>query len=350
VSKLQLGPLGAPPPLVLLSAFTLVDAADTPEGERIALCVGRFGDSCSADGCSAGAAARLVARVTGSAGSGTEDALAAAARRYGWAAVSLRDALAAGIRDGAPRALNWTECEWINAFLKDWVHPSLPGRRLLGDALLSLLLAAQDAASGEADACDASPLPVALPAAPLVRGARAPGLRACEEAEQLGVTAADGWALVKTELVNGHIVHKPGWIATTPGAELSFNISTSFPAAPREARVALTLRFLTSYEHMGVAELRCVAGCACERALLQAHAEAHVSVEHTGGVSATQAHACALALRVLDASASPGAEHKFKLVGVAAAVNLTSDAALSDAPLGADDAGALRVALLAPQP
>jgi hypothetical protein len=362
LSKLPPGAAGAPPPLVLLSAFTLVDAPDTPGAQRITPCVGRFGDACSAAACSPDAAARLVARVTATAGSSIEDALAAAARRYGWATLSLRDALAAGIRDGAPGALNWTECEWINAFLKDWVHPSLPGRRLLGDALLTLLLSAQDAADG--DGCDAPPPPpVALPAAPLVRGARAPSLRACEEPEQLGVTRADGWALVKTELVSGRLVHKPGWIATAPGAELVFNLSTRFAAAPAEARVALTLRFLTSYEHMGVAELRCVGGCACEPATLQAHAAEHVSVEHSGGVQVTQAAQCALSLRVLDASDSPGAEHKFKLVGAAVGFNLTTTssaelpaaaAAANDGAVpapGADgDAAAPHIALLRPQP
>ncbi len=323
-----------PPPLVLLNMFPLTDAGHSADNasahSNLAACVGRAGKSCA----TCGAQAELAPRLAAATGRSVEDALAAAARRYGWASLSMRDALAAGLRDGAHTALGWSECEWLNAFMKDRVHPSLNGRRLIADALLQLLLAAQDATPEQAcDAAAAPALPVRLPAAPLVAGAWAPMLRMCAHAEQLRITAASGCAFSTTERVKDKDVFKPGWICDAAGATLDFNFSTRFaPALPPQARTQLSVRYLVSYERMGAAQLSCVAGCDCAPVTLQAHGERHVSVEAAGDVLVSQADDCALRLTVLGESLSPDQGHKFKLIGVSVnAQNADAEQALARA-------------------
>lgn len=307
------------PPLVILNVFVLLDEPTAANDTKIGACVNTFagGQACST--CGPDASARLVHRVTHGAGTAAEDVIAAAARAYGWSVLSLRNAISAGVRDGYPQRVNWTECEFVNAFLKDWVHPTLPGRRLLGDAMLQLLLASQDL---DGEAMPHGPafgvLPTQLPSAPLFGGASRGRLQhACADARQLQPARSAGWALVTHELVNGMLQPKPGWVANTSGAELELNISTRFAALPQSTRVQLAARFLTSYEHMGAAELSCVSGCECAPTALQGHVAEHVSVEKIASVDVTQAQGCVLRLRVLQQSDSPGAEHKVKLLGLA---------------------------------
>ena len=309
------------PPLVILNVFVLLDDPKAANDTKISACVNTFpgGQSCTSSACSPEASARLVARVTHGAGTAAEDVIAAAARAYGWSVLSLRNAIAAGVRDDYNARINWTECEFVNAFLKDWVHPTLPGRRLLGDAMLQLLLAAQDL-DGEAQAHGPAfgVLPTQLPSAPLFGGAsRGKRQHACADARQLQPARAAGWALVTHELVNGVLQPKPGWVANTSGAVLELNISTRFAALPQATRVQLAARYLTSYELMGNAELTCVSGCECAPTALQGHVTEHVSVEKVASVNVSQSQGCVLRLRVLEQSDSSGAQHKVKLMGLA---------------------------------
>ena len=307
---------GPPPALVMLNAFPVTDPA-TSAG---AACMGDFGQRCAS--CGSDASAALAQRLASAfpRANSTQDTVAAAARRYGWTSLSLRDALLAGLRDGAHTALGWSECEWLNGFLSDRVHPSPQASRLLADALIGLLVEAQDAADAACGDADEEMLPVALPPwAPLSPGAFAAPLRLCNDASKLEPRVADGWSYVKTELVRNRTVAKPGWIATQPGAVLEFAVTSRFAhtanasAAAENATLAVT--FLTSYEHMGDASLACVDGCACDGATLEGHVAAHVSLQRTVELPVSQASACVLRLVVLPTTAS--GEHKVKLIDVA---------------------------------
>ena len=303
-----------PPPLVLLHMHPIGPtlAVNGTGDDGSAACVGRFGLGCAE--CGGGDA--LAARLEAAAGRGVEDGLAVATRRYGWSALSFRDALLAALRDGSDtKKLNWTSCQLINAFMKDRVHPSLPGRRLLADALIQLLLQTQDAALARPECAAAGAPGVPLPLAPLSRGAWTRPERRCTLAEQLRPRLARGWAFHETELVRNYSVHKPGWLADQPGAALEVNIgSTRLATLPRSARARLDVRFLVSYERMGAARLTCVAGCICRAATLQAHqAVARESVEGAYGVGVSQAGECVVRLTTLPDTASGG--HRFKLIG-----------------------------------
>jgi hypothetical protein len=259
-----------------------------------------------------------------------EDVFAGAARRYGWASLSIRDALAAGLRDGAHIVLNWTACEWVNAFFTDRVHPSPQGYRLIADALIGLVVAAQDAeVAACVDGVDGEGVfenaTVALPLwAPMSAGAFAAPLRLCNVAAALAARRAEGWHHTQTELVKGHLVHKPGWIAVQPGAILDFSVATRFWAAARsQAAATLAVTHLISYEHMGSAELSCVSGCECTPVVLEGHTTQPVSIEQLVELPVSQAEVCVLSLRVRNETQS--GEHKVKLISISATAPLQDD-------------------------
>jgi hypothetical protein len=309
----KLPPSHAPPPLVLLSVVPLVRGIQGRRGAALmaaGTCMGQHGRECAA--CNASVVEALLADLQSTAVfREAEAALVALCRRYGWAMLSMHDALAAGMRDGLPAALGWSGCEWVNAMFSDNFHPSPAGTRLLGDALLSLLLGAQDAA----DAAGEAAAPVALPRnAPLVAGAWLPVQRSCALPEHLGPTRAEGWHYTAFEVVKGAQVFKQGWIANTTGATLELPLRTRMHSVPPAQPVNLTVRFLTSYEHMGAAELTCVQpSCSCAPVTLQGHVSERVSVEHAATTAVSQAEACTLRLVVLPDTRS--GEHKVKLLG-----------------------------------
>lgn len=309
--------LPRPPPLLLLHAFSVVDSGQP--GVPGAGCVAesrRYGATCSAAGCEPEVLARRLMNLTGRT---SEDYLSAAAVTEGWATLSMRDALAAGLRSGAHQALNWSSCEFMAAFLNDRIHPSKPGARLIADALLSLVLRAQAEAATRPD-CGESivPPPPRPPAAVPVAGGLEFAARRCVAAQQLQVGRAEGWALLAGEEVKGRFVHKPGWVGNASGASLAFALDTRLRGAPAlDAPVELVLRHLVSYQGMGAASLACTPPCACEPALLQGYASERVSVERAASVLVPQLEHCALVLTILPASASPDGGHKVKLIGLA---------------------------------
>ena len=82
--------------------------------------------------------------------------------------------------------------------------------------------------------------------------------------------------------------------------------------------VTVGVRYLTSYEGMGAAELRCADGCSCATRTLTAHQPKRresvdrveeVAVALDGGGGSAR---CAVALRTVDLSAAGGAS-RFKL-------------------------------------
>ena len=327
--KVPLAADGAAPVVVVLHTFPLGDTQEN--AKRIERCVGGFGQHCASCGAeNVTAMQERLGRAFANTAS-SPDLMAAAARRYGWSTLSLRDAMHAGLRDGAHSALGWSACEWLNAFYKDRVHPSKQGARLMADALLQLLLQAQDAEDAACgDAADAAAVgmagadvsavllpPMQLPRfAPVAPGAFAAPLRLCNDVRHMEVRLSDGWEFTETEVVRNKTVHKRGWIGRTPGAALEFVVATRFKDVPPALNATLVVSFLTSYEHMGAAALTCVVGCACDGAALQGHVAERVSVEHSVALNVTQARECVLRLDVLPDTLS--GEHKVKLITVTA--------------------------------
>ena len=309
--------LPPPPPLILLHMHPIGPrhlAANGTGDDGTAACVGAFGAKCA----SCGAGDALAARLEAAAGRGVEDGLASAVRRYGWSSISMRDALLAALRNGGDaKRMGWSSCELINAFMKDRVHPSLPGRRLLADAMIQLLLQTQEAALARHECAAAGAPGVTLPPKPLSRDAWTRSERRCVLAEQLKPRTARGWAFHETEQVRNATVFKPGWLASQPGAELEVSLgSTRFASLSRRKWPRLDARFLVSYERMGNARLECVAGCSCRTSTLPAYAaDARESVEGAFGVLVSQADDCVVRVTTLPESQSPDGGNRFKLIG-----------------------------------
>ena len=76
----------------------------------------------------------------------------------------------------------------------------------------------------------------------------------------------------------------------------------------------LELAYLRSYEHMGVAVLRCQSGCECDELQIDAHQEERSSQVHLQTLFASQSARCVLSLTVAGNSSS--GEHKFKVTGL----------------------------------
>lgn len=185
----------------------------------------------------------------------------------------------------------------------DGIHPtSRFGARVVADALITLLV---DAAHVP---CEHGTDDARGPSLPHYK---ADGVsHVCFVPRTLNVTNASGWNLLETEFVRGVARNKPGWLATAAGAGLVFSVPVMTSS--------ILLRYLTSYEHMGEAEVRCVDGCACQPVVLQAHAAgAGVSMDATAVVDVTHfevGRVCVLVLTVLETTLS--GEHKFKLTGI----------------------------------
>lgn len=306
-------------PLVWLSELPLIKGFEgqNPRQSNAALCAGDHGVHCALPSCPADV--HTAAMHNASALGGFESVVTSMARRHGWAALSPHDAVAAGLRDGLPAALNLSECEFVNLFYGDPIHPSgHHGVNLLADAMLTMLLAAEDAAP---PGCAPPELPpVARLAAAVTPRGDVVTPRSCLEAPDIAPSRNDSWHYVRHEFVKNVLVHKDGWLANTSGAVLEFPVRTRLDELPLAARARLSLRFLTSYEGMGAAQLACLPPCACEpeTALLQGHVNGSVSVEAAADVAVTQAERCTLRLSVLDDTASGG--HKVKLLGLALGV------------------------------
>ena len=117
----------------------------------------------------------------------------------------------------------------------------------------------------------------------------------------------------------------PGVVALRPGATLYLPLNYADVGAAAGDSLCVDLWYLTSYEQMGRARLRCVGGCECGGGVLDAHAppaaggrNVSIFAEHTvlarvtadavaGGGNAQ----CVLEMRVEEDSSS--GYHKFKV-------------------------------------
>lgn len=226
-----------------------------------------------------------------------EDAVSAAAAYYGWSAVSLRNAMWAGLRDGLMARMNLSSvCEYASVFQADQIHPSGAGARLMGDALVWLLNASR--AVFYTAAPDAR-----APTTPLTPGAWAGVHSLCTDAKNFALLPAQSvqnWTWVPGEDIRSkagnatRYVAKPGLVAHADGAEVALALSTRIARAPRNATVTLLVHYLTSYEQMGDAVLSCTASCVCEPTRLPGTVTENFSVTTTAAVTVTQARRCVL--------------------------------------------------------
>ena len=156
----------------------------------------------------------------------------------------------------------------------------------------------------------------------------------------------------------------PGAVAIHPGATLRLKLTvsegtTASPDATRATRTRdISLLYLRSYEHMGVATVACADGCACNLTQIDAHAPSRGQllssfetrtihgVTMASRVDGTlRLDSCTLVLRVTDSTRS--GEHKFKVrqVVVSGATHTRKPASLTPAgvasPKSVDEAMAV---------
>ena len=112
----------------------------------------------------------------------------------------------------------------------------------------------------------------------------------------------------------------PGVVALVPGATLFLPLDVAFAASEKETELHVELLHLRSYEGMGIADVRCLAGCRCDAQRIDAHAaptagKRNESVFKLHGwrawaLARSQA-SCLLALRLSDDTSS--GSFKFKV-------------------------------------
>ena len=89
-----------------------------------------------------------------------------------------------------------------------------------------------------------------------------------KSSSQIDVVKAEGWVYAEADAG----MPKPGWISTVPGSELWMAIDTDFGG---QVDHSISLSILSSYEHMGQAEVTCVSGCRCDNSTIDGHVPDH---------------------------------------------------------------------------
>jgi hypothetical protein len=107
------------------------------------------------------------------------------------------------------------------------------------------------------------------------------------------VVLMEGWSFVENEGgAEGKTVFKPGWTSYQPGAKLQVELSTNFKSlhgsgtAGPANKVDVVVTYLSSYEHMGQAEVQCVSNCVCHKMSMDGH-ETRWKVSLPGFISLT---------------------------------------------------------------
>lgn len=129
------------------------------------------------------------------------------------------------------------------------------------------------------------------------------------------VLALGGWRFVTYSAGSKAQKVKPGLVATSPGS----TAIVAFQHDDASDAPFAAIEYLTSYEHMGIAQVRCQGGCMCPAETIDAHDASRKTSEHASRMlrlsQVTVADAlCELNVTVLGATSS--GEHKFKLTGL----------------------------------
>ena len=135
---------------------------------------------------------------------------------------------------------------------------------------------------------------------------------------ELKMKLNQGWKWIEFHTHGGNKKFKPGWVTETAGSEIQMEVDTSFPSSRSSS---LVLLYLTSYEHMGIAQLSCVSGCTCLEVSVDAHKDKEkISVIHLLKHDVSSSPACVISLKTLSTTSSGG--HRWKLVQVAVTTNI----------------------------
>ncbi|KAL4856571.1 Acetylglutamate kinase [Chlorella vulgaris] len=107
---------------------------------------------------------------------------------------------------------------------------------------------------------------------------------------------------------------KQGWVATTPGSVLEFDVVTDVVPGSGSASVAAAIVYLSSYEHMGQAQVSCVEGSTRQSKTLNGHMTGLGTQQSIMLVELSLAARCRLRVMVLPDTSS--GEHKAKITGI----------------------------------
>ena len=207
------------------------------------------------------------------------------AAHYGAVSLSYTNLLTALMQ--SPARGDLSECQVFAAVYQDPIHPNIGGETLITDLLINYLVGAQEHFHSEpkqaTNPSHHTPHHAVAPLDP--RSLTVPWMRCYGTMQALNgdevlshghttatgidVVKAEGWIYVETD--GGK--PKPGWISTIPGSELQMVIDTDFGELGDPHFISLF--FLSSYEHMGQAEVACISGCMCDASVIDGHVPDH---------------------------------------------------------------------------
>ncbi|KAK3237601.1 hypothetical protein CYMTET_52332 [Cymbomonas tetramitiformis] len=120
----------------------------------------------------------------------------------------------------------------------------------------------------------------------------------------------DGWRFEAVEEAS-NTIHKPGLLATVPGAVLEVELDTSLDPPLYTGQPFATIHYLSSFEHMGRVDITC-RECECLQQQLDAHrTEDERSQMKDSRIHLSPSNGCIMRFTVANATSS--GEHKWKL-------------------------------------
>ena len=252
------------------------------------------------------------------------------AERYGFTSFSQASLLRSMVEDKVHERFNLSHCELFASLYSDPVHPTPLGRLLMADLLFELLVSSLEA---EKAGLEPQSLPLLPPLDPSTsQHAKAllcyepnlhelpPHMRSASDVRPLRVLKAEGFKWIEYEGIStkGTPRRKPGYMANEAGSKLFMLLEIE--AFDRRG-FEITFTFLSSYERMGMAAIRCITGlisnCNCS-GLYNGHITERYSVPKLivlAGVAHSNSKNCVVEIKVLSRSESTG--HKVKLLSLA---------------------------------
>lgn len=106
---------------------------------------------------------------------------------------------------------------------------------------------------------------------------------------------------------------KWGYVSTEPGASLQLLLNTTASSGAAQHPVLVQVAYLSSYEHMGKAAVKCVSGCSCDESEINGYHVDHNSLLKLHRIYVSQHEECVMAVQVKDETDAPDGEHKVKL-------------------------------------